>query len=112
MVSKAAVAIIRSKVPFPIGPTDRAIKTLVAIPNGRRMMFTLKACRVLGNPKLQFARFLRVVDINPCPSDPERTPYGQCVVAVLQQSIPAAAEERASFEKLIVREQMVFEQDY
>src|SRR5215210_2132235 len=112
MASKAAVAIMRSKLPFPVGPTERAITTLVAIPIGRRMMFTPNACRVLGNPKLQFARFLRVVDINCCPSDPERTPYGQRVVTVLQQSIPGPAEELASFEKFVVREQMVFEQDY
>jgi hypothetical protein len=112
MTSKAAVAIMRSKLPFPVGPTDRAIKTLVAIPNGRRMMFTPNACRVLGNPKLQFARFLSVVDINSCPSDPERTPYRQRVVPVLQQSIPGPAQELASFEKLVVCKQMVFEQDY
>src|SRR5688500_4244166 len=63
MASRAEVATMRSRVPFPVGPTERAIKTLVAIPKGRRKRFTPKACKVLGSPKVPLARFLKIVDI-------------------------------------------------
>ena len=75
-------------------------------------MFTPKACSVLGRPKVQFERFLSIVDINCYLPDPQRTPYCQDIVTVLLEAIPIPAEELASFEKLIIREQMVFEQDY
>src|SRR5688500_17033770 len=93
MASKAEVATMRSRVTFPLGQTEREIKSLVAIPKERRKRFTPKACKVLGSPKVPPARFLSIVDIKSCPLDPERSPYCQRVVTMWADAIPFPAKQ-------------------
>src|SRR5687767_1392585 len=112
IASKAAVAIMRSRLPLPVGPTVRAIRTLVAIPSGRRKMFTPNAWRVFGRPKVQLARFLSVVDINSHSSNPLASSYRQYVITILNPTITVFTKKFAGFIKLVVGEQMMFEQDH